>query len=237
MFAEKADRLGQQIAEIDGVQRLQPLLVVGIHLAALAFAIAAVVALGDVGGGKALVLPAVDHAGEQARGPALVVYALGLDQLLQQADLVVGVEDGEVGFQPDELGMAAQDFHADRVEGAEPGHALDLRPHVAADALLHLARGLVGEGHGEDLRGPGAAGGQDVRDARDEHAGLAGARAGQHQQRAFGGLDRVALLGVEALEPGHGRFAATARAEGTRGDAARLRLRAVYCVRRGVGGI
>ena len=94
-------------------------------------------------------------AGELARRPAVLVEALRLDHLLQQADLVVGVEDGEAGLEADELGVAAQDLDADRVEGAEPRHALDGAADQVADALLHLARRLVGEGDGEDLAGEG----------------------------------------------------------------------------------
>ena len=54
-------------------------------------------------------------------------------------------------FEPDQLGVPAQDLDADGVEGAEPGHALDGAADQRADALLHLARGLVGEGDGQDL--------------------------------------------------------------------------------------
>ena len=151
-------------------------------------------------GAEPLVLPAVDHLRERARRPALVVESLGLDELAQQADLVVGVEDGEVGFEPGKLGVAAQQLDADRVEGAEPRHALDSLADQHADALLHLARRLVGEGDGEDLRGEGEAGGEDVGDAGGEHARLAGAGAGQHQNRAFGRLDRQPLLGVQPFE-------------------------------------
>jgi hypothetical protein len=86
-----------------------------------------------------------------ARRPALVVDVLGLDQLLEQPLLVVGVDDREVGFQAHQFGMAAQDLGADRVEGAEPAHALDLRAEHDADPVAHLARGLVGEGDGQDL--------------------------------------------------------------------------------------
>ena len=115
----------QQVAEIAGVQRLQALLIGRVEFAALAVGEGAGVALGDVGGAEALVLPAVDHLGELLGRPALVVEPLGLDQLLDQPHDVVGVEDGEVGFQAGELGVAAQQLDADRVEGAEPGHALD----------------------------------------------------------------------------------------------------------------
>ncbi len=156
MVAEHADRMQQQIAEIAGVQRLQPGLIGGIEFAALAIGEGAGIAFGDIGGVEALVLPAVDHLGKLPGRPALVVDAFGLDHLLDQSDDVVGVENGEIRAQADQFGMAAQELDADRVEGAEPGHALDGAADEHADALLHLARRLVGEGDGEDLAGIGA---------------------------------------------------------------------------------
>ena len=78
------------------------------------------------------------------------------DHLLQEPELVVDAEDGEVGLEADQLGVAAQDLGADRVEGAEPLHALGHRADEGGDALLHLPRRLVGEGDGEDVEGPGA---------------------------------------------------------------------------------
>ena len=123
-----------------------------------------------------------------------------VEQLLQQPDLVVGVEHGERRLEIDQLGMAAQDLDADGVEGAEPRHALDHAADQLADAGLHLARRLVGEGDGEDLRGPRAPKAQNMGDAGGEHARLAGAGAGQHQQRAVKRLHRLALLGVQRLE-------------------------------------
>ena len=76
--------------------------------------------------------------------------------LLDQPLLVVGVEDGEARLQAHQLGVAAQHPHADGVEGAEP-HALHAAADQPLDALAHLARGLVGEGDGQDLAraGPG----------------------------------------------------------------------------------
>ncbi len=191
----------QQVAEIDGVEGLQPLLVLLVELGA------AVVVGAGLGGGHLLrrpgaVLPAVDQAREHPGGPALVVDVLGADQLLEQAQLVVGVEDGEVRLQPHQLGMAAQQLDADRVEGAQPGHPLDGAADQLADAVLHLARGLVGEGDGEDLVGPGAAGVQQMRDARGQRAGLACARAGEHQHGAVERFDRRALVGIQAVQIG-----------------------------------
>ena len=85
-----------------------------------------------------------------------------------------------------------------------------------ADALAHLARRLVGEGDGQDLERAGLAGGDQVGDAGGEHAGLAGAGAGQHENRPFRGLHGGALFRVQAGQigrsaarprPGRGRSA------------------------------
>ena len=145
--------------------------------------------------------------GKNARRPALLVDVLGFEQLLHQPDLIVDVENGEIGLEPDQFGVAAQDFHADRMEGAEPRHAFD---HVAddlADAVLHLARRLVGEGHRQNFARPGAAGGENVGDAHGQHARLAGAGAGQHQHRPVERLDREPLLRIEPGEIGRVRSA------------------------------
>ena len=75
-------------------------------------------------------------------------------------------------------------------------------PVIADDALLHLARRLVGEGDGEDLARPGLAGGDQVGEAGGQRGGLAGAGAGQHQHRALGRQHRLALRRVEAGEIG-----------------------------------
>ena len=177
-------------------------LILLVQLAAAAVGVALALAGVDVARGQPLVLPLVDQPGERARGEALLVEVGGDDQLLEQAQLVVGVEDGEVRLQPDQLGMAAQHLGADRVEGAEPRHPLDRVADQPPDALAHLARGLVGEGDRQDLRRPRLARVEQVREPRGERGGLAGARAREHQHRAVGGQHRLALRRVEAAEIG-----------------------------------
>ena len=85
------------------------------------------------------------------------------------------------------------------MEGGHPH-----RPHRAADQvadpLAHLRRRLVGEGDREDLAGAGLPGRQQVGDPVGEDAGLAGAGAGEDEQRPAGVLDRLALRRVEAGE-------------------------------------
>ena len=200
MLAEQPDAFEQQIAEIGGVENLQPLLKRLVEFQPLAVGEHGGFARRHLLGREPAVLPAVDQHRQHARRPALLVDVLGFQKLLEQPDLVVDVENGEVGFQPDQLGVAAQNLHADRMEGAEPRHALDHVADDVADAVLHLARRLVGEGDGEDFARPGAADGEDVGDAHGEHAGLAGAGAGQHQHRAVERLDRQPLLGIEPGE-------------------------------------
>ena len=197
VLLEQAQHLEQEVAEVGGVELLQPLLVGGIERGALALGEGEGFPARHLVGREAAVLPAVDQGRELARGPAVLVEPLALDHLLDEADLVVGVEDGEARLEADELGMAAQDLDADGMEGAEPRHALDRAADQRADALLHLARGLVGEGHGQDLGAAGASRAQDVGNAGGEHARLAGARAGQHQHGAVHRLHGRPLLGVE----------------------------------------
>ncbi len=85
---------------------------------------------------------------------------------------------------------------------AQPLHALDHAADERADALLHFARGLVGEGDGQDLAGQRAPCRQDVGEARGEHPRLAGARARQHQHRAVERQHRLALALVQPLQIG-----------------------------------
>ena len=73
-------------------------------------------------------------------------------------------------------------------------------PESAPDALAHLARGLVGEGDGEDLARPGFAGGDQVGEAGGERGGLSRARTGEHQHRPLGGEHGFPLRRVQALQ-------------------------------------
>ena len=210
MGLEDRHAVQEQVAEVGGVQLDQAALVLGVERDALAVV---GVRLGrrHAGGGEGAVLPVVDEPGQHPRRPALLVDVLGGDELLEQPQLVVGVEDGEARLQvqvahADEFGVAAQDLDADRVEGAEPRHPLDRLAQKLRDPRLHLARGLVGEGHGEDAAGGGPALGQKMCDAGGQRAGLAGAGAGEQQDRAVQRLDRGALRGVQPVEIGGRRL-------------------------------
>ncbi len=200
MLGEQGQVVQQQIAEIAGVEDAQPLL---IHRIEGHAAIAGEMrAFGRRGLFRrpAPVFPVIDQAGQMLGRPALGVDVFGFEKLLDQALLIVGVDDGVAGLEPHQLGVPAQDLGGDGMEGAQPAQALGRRPDDVGDARAHLPRGLVGEGDGQELPGPSLAGGQDVGQAGGEDPGLAGAGAGQDQNRALGGFDRRALLRIEPLQ-------------------------------------
>src|SRR6185312_14450573 len=188
--------------EVARVQRLQPLLVPGVQIGTAAggegFRFPGV----DLTGGPATVLPAVDESGQLSRRPALLVEVGRLDELLEDAQLVVGVEDGEVGLEADELGVAAQHPGSDRMEGAEPGHALKRAAGQRRDSLAHFPRRLVREGDGQDLARPRLSSRDQVGEPSGQRGGLASACAGQHEQRSFSGENGFALRWVEAPQIG-----------------------------------
>ena len=202
LFPEQTDIFDQEVAEIGSVEHLQPLLIGDVELLAAPAREARGLAVGHLFRRQPAVLPAIDQTREHARRPALLVDALGGEQLLEQPDLVVDIEDGKIRLEAHHLGVPAQNLHPDRMEGAEPGHALDHAADHRADALLHLARGLVGEGDAEDFRRPRPPCREDVGDAGGEHAGLAGSRPGEHQYRPVERNHRLALLRIEVGEIG-----------------------------------
>ncbi len=211
VIAEQPQRLDQEIAEVGGIEGLQSRLIGLVELDAASVREGGGFARRHLVGGEPAVLPAVDDRGEHASRPALLVDVFSGQKLLEQPDLIVDIENREVGFQANQLGMPAQDLHADGMKGAEPRHSLDDLPDHGADAQLHLARGLVGEGDGENFSRARAAEREDVRDARGEHARLAGSGTGEHQQRPVERLDRLALLGVQPGEIGRRHVGARTR--------------------------
>ena len=200
---EHLDGQHQQVVEVDRVRAVQ----------------AALVELVDLGDGliverrdarhvlvraDELVLRVRDLRVDAARDEALGVALELLEAGLGQADLVGLVVDREVRPVAEPLGLAAEDAPAGGVEGEDPDRARDAAEQ-ALEARPHLARGLVRERDREDLVRLHAAGGDQVRDAMGEDARLAGARAGDDEERAFGlrGRPRAGpRSGLRGSDPG-----------------------------------
>ncbi len=201
--AEQFQTQQQKIAEIAGVQRLQPVLIGLVDFLPLAVAQALRLFLGQLVRHQAAVLEALEGARDDAGRPAFLVDFHGVQVLLDQAHLIVGVQDGEIGLTADQFGVGAQNPRAHGMKGADPP-ALDRGADQLADPFLHLARGLVGEGHGQDLPGPGLALHQDMGQPRGQHPRLARAGPGQDQHRAVHGRHGLGLGFVQAGKIGGG---------------------------------
>ncbi len=153
----------------------------------------------DVLRSPAFVLLAIDEALRLPRRPACLIQLQRLQGALDQPELIVRIQDLELLRQPGILPVRAQETVRQPMEGADP-HAADRFAKHLLEAALHLARGLVGEGHGQDAPGPHVLHLQEPGDAMHQHPGLAGTGAGQHQAIAGIGGDGLALGRVQGIE-------------------------------------
>ena len=110
----------QQVAKIGGVERAQPVLIGRIERLGLAIGEIRIIRRRHPVRRNAAIFPALDDRHQRRGREAFGVHPLGFHHLLQQAELVVGIEDVEAAGEPDQLRMAAQHAGAERVEGAEP---------------------------------------------------------------------------------------------------------------------
>ncbi len=197
---ERAHRHHQQVVEVEPTVGLQK------DLIALVDPLDDLAVVGASGIGARrdqLVLGAGDGAVHRLGAVLLVVQVQVADGLPDQAELVVGIEDGVVAGDTGRIGLTAQDAGTSGVEGAQREATTARRTDKPLQSLPHLAGRLVGEGDGHDTPGGDAELPHQPGDAVGEHAGLATARPGQHQHRAIGGGDGFLLLGVQSLEEIH----------------------------------
>jgi hypothetical protein len=197
--AEQRQIMEQKIAKIDRIDGREALLIIAIERDRAAVRPVAHLHRRNPFGHEAAVLPALDNAEQGARRPALLVDIRRGDDLLQQAELVIGVEDRKARGQPDRLGMASQNAGGERVKRAEPD-ALGGTADHRLEPLAHLARRLVGKRHGQHLAGIGAAACQNVREAGSQHAGFSRPGTGQHQHGAIRRCNGLRLRLVERCE-------------------------------------
>ena len=146
-----------------------------------------------------------DAALDGARGELLGVEAHALHDLLDQGRLIVLVENCEGASQAlaidlQSLDVAAEDAHAEGMEGCDERFRQRGVTEQLVDAFGHFAGGLVGEGDGEDGVGRDVFLLDEPGDAMGDDAGFAGSGAGEDEQGAFGGLDSGTLFGIEMGE-------------------------------------
>ena len=133
--------------------------------------------------------------GHVAQGEA----ALLVDLCEHGVDVGV-VEDEEAVGVLYRVAVLLQHRHAEAVEGVDVAGVavVDQR----ADALAHLVRGAVREGHAEDVVRRNADHVHQVREAVRKGAGLSGSCAGNDPERSFCSSDRFPLCVVQFLIQG-----------------------------------
>ena len=130
---------------------------------------------------------------------ALGVDAELVEALLDEAPAVGLVVDRVLARVAEARRLGTQDPCARAVERHHP-HRARRMPEQQLDALAHLLRGLVREGDREDLARPDAAGLDQPGEPVGQHARLARAGPGEHEQRAGLVCHGLALGLVEARE-------------------------------------
>jgi hypothetical protein len=147
---EEPDDEQQEVVEIDRAGLLQAPFVARVHERGLLLPRPARVAQ-RLRHADHLVLEIGEAVAGRARGEGAVRQLPLLHALLQERGAVVLVVDREVPRQADVLPVLAQDADARRVERRDEGRP---QPHRGEERLhppRHLAGGLVGEGHRQDV--------------------------------------------------------------------------------------
>ena len=197
MVAKQSEGQENEVVEIDGIAGLEG----GFVAVADMFEHGEGIGVRTGGGLPAVVLEPAEH-GEDGGGIDLVGAAGDAgEDAFHGAQLVAFVIDHEVAFVAEVMDVVPEDANAEGVEGADggPGLASVSLPgrfgQEFANAFLHFAGGLVGEGDGEDVVRCDAFP-DHVGDAEGDDSCFAGAGACEDEDRAAEGFHGLALLWV-----------------------------------------
>src|SRR5690606_38543080 len=120
LLLEERQIVQQQVTEVAGIERGQPLLIGRIDLETAPTGEVPDFSSRDDVRCIALVLPLLDQGTQRLGRPSLFLQSLRRHDLLQEAKLVIAIQDGEVGLETHPLCFLAQNACRERVEGAEP---------------------------------------------------------------------------------------------------------------------
>ena len=143
---------------------------------------------------------------QRPRGPAVRIDIRVLGQRLDQTDLVVGVENGEVRAEPRHLRVAPQDACRKRVKGADPETVHGIRRSARRPGRASRAPALLVKVTARIWLGQACPRHRDMREPRRQYPGLTPCRL----RPARGAVPSVAstasrLLVVEGVEIGRAR--------------------------------
>ena len=152
---------------------------------------------GHIGRTQPRLLAAVDEVLHRLGLELLVIHVQPAQQPLDGPQLVRTVHDLEAGRQPRIAVMRPQQPVAQTMEGTHPhGPGVGTHQH-RPQTRHHLARSLVGKGHGHDSGRRALSGPDQPCDAGGEHAGLAAAGSRQNQCMSARDGDSGPLLWIE----------------------------------------
>ena len=156
LLTEQGDSVEDDVVEVQGAGGGQLFLVGGVDFGDAGHAPVGFGAVppGEFLRAQVLVLGAADDGEDVFGREGLVVQVQLLQNVLHHPAGVVGIVDGEVLGKAQPVNVPPEDADAGGVEGGGP----DIVCHGAqagGQAVLQLPGGLVGEGDGDDLPGPG----------------------------------------------------------------------------------
>ena len=152
----------------------------------------------EIAGAQPFFLARVDEPSDLLGHPLVFGQIHALDQPLDQALLIVGIQNLKVRPEAGFLGVQSQHAMGDAVEGPHP-HGPRRKPHQRLDARTHLLGCLVGKGHRKNRQRRYTLHAHEPGYAVGEHAGLAATRPCQYQSVFQRGRDGLALRVVERV--------------------------------------
>ena len=199
MHLKNGDHVQQQVAKIHGIQFPQTRLILIIDFGT-AIVECRCLSRWHFCGRPGTVFPMIYDSRHLTGGPSFFINIIQRKHLFDQANLIVGVQNGEIAFQPHQFGMTAQQLDTNRMERSHPWHAFHRLPQKHANTIFHFARRFVGKCHRQNFIRTRTTGGQQMHNAAGQCLGLARSCTRKHQNRTIQCFDGLSLRGVQIIQ-------------------------------------
>ena len=197
MFFEQLHSPHDQIVEIQRVVFCQRSLIFSVCFGSSLFEGISCI-LRQVIRGQQLILRMRDRRHDRFFLVQLCVQIEAAADFLDHILLVIGIVDGKMIVKSEKIDMAAQDPHTGGMECRDPD-ALPALSDQPVHPVPHLLRCFVGKGDREDIPGIDLFLIDHISDPVRQDPGLAGARPGQDQKRAFRTEYRLLLRRIQCV--------------------------------------
>ncbi len=199
MLVEKADRLDEQVVEIQRVRPAQHLFVRLVQRRGTILR-QRICDAPVFGRRDELILRARNQMSDAPWTELLRIHVVAVHQLADDPLGVVGVIDAEIGRVAQLVALHTQQASERRMERTHPDASGVAASHQPFDSLLHLARCLVRERKREDFIRTGPAGRDQIGDPVGQRAGLSGSGTRNDQDGPFRHSSRLLLRRIQPLE-------------------------------------